>query len=200
MRFFRLCSALLFRNLIAVSLEAAIRRATSQSHKRRQNIVHFLIHLFCIGVYLLPLLTHSFAISKPVLDEAHIVSSENKDVSGEAVWYEALYNDYWGRPMTSSSSHKSWRPLTIWSFRFLGGDLWVHRVFNVITHAACAELVSTLLTTDYTTRILIKLLVCTPSDSRRSDGKCSQSTAFTRMPLCSRTFQSITAYTGSCNL
>lgn len=129
-----------------------------QNHKRRQNIVHFLIHLFCIGVYLLPLLTHSFAISKPVLDEAHIVSSENKDVSGEAVWYEALYNDYWGRPMTSSSSHKSWRPLTIWSFRFLGGDLWVHRVFNVITHAACAELVSTLLTTDYTTSILIKLL------------------------------------------
>ena len=60
--------------------------------------------------------------------------------------------------MTSESSH-IWSPFTIWSFRFIGKNtLWVHRVFNVITHAATAELVSILLTTDFTTRIMIKLV------------------------------------------
>ena len=132
----------------------------NEGRKRKQSILFVGVHMFCLLVYLVPLFTHSYPYS-PVLDEAHIVSSDNKDVSGEAVWYEALYNDYWGRPMTSPSSHKSWRPLTIWSFRYVGAkELWVHRVFNVITHAACAEVVSTLLTNpaDVFTRILIKLL------------------------------------------
>lgn len=134
-----------------------------QENQQRKRILFICLHIFCLATYLVPLLTHDYP-NKPVLDEAHIVSSDNKDVSGEAVWYEALYNDYWGRPMTSASSHKSWRPLTIWSFRFLGGrnnELWMHRIFNVITHAATAELVSTLLLTnqnDVTTRTLVKLM------------------------------------------
>jgi len=139
---------------------SASQKQQKEQETTKQKILLTCVHLFCLAVYLVPLFTHSYPNS-PVLDEAHIVSPDNKDVSGEAVWYEALYNDYWGRPMTSSSSHKSWRPLTIWSFRFIGNnELWVHRVFNVITHAATAELVSTLLTSssDFYTRIVIKLL------------------------------------------
>jgi hypothetical protein len=130
---------------------------TSATKKPRRSwtviLIRLLVHLFCLLVYLLPLLTHGHdndGAYAPVLDETHIVSRENKDVSGEAPWYEALRNDYWGRPMNSASSHKSWRPLTIYTFRFLGGgngngnSLFFHRCFNVITHAAAAQVLAQL--------------------------------------------------------
>ena len=37
-------------------------------------------------------------------------------------WMEAWHNDFWGRPLNGESSHKSWRPISVWSFRFLKGD------------------------------------------------------------------------------
>ena len=53
--------------------------------------------------------------------------------------------------MSSPSSHKSWRPLTVLSFRWMTADgnppayqLLVHRLFNIITHATIAELVGAL--------------------------------------------------------
>ena len=33
-------------------------------------------------------------------------------------WMKAWHNDYWGRPLSGESSHKSWRPIAVWSFRF----------------------------------------------------------------------------------
>lgn len=62
---------------------------------------------------------------------------------------EVFSNDYWGRPMNSPSSHKSWRPLTVLTFRwgkgFGGGwfgwhELFVHRLVNVLIHSLIAEL------------------------------------------------------------
>ena len=102
-----------------------------------------LMHALSLLPYLIPLLTHDYD-GKPVLDESHIVSAENKDTMGTSPWWHALMNDYWGRPMISSSSHKSWRPLTVWSFRYMGTTLLQHRLFNVVTHAAAAEVVSLL--------------------------------------------------------
>lgn len=122
-------------------------------------LLHWLIHAFCVAVYLLPLFTHGYE-GLPVLDEAHIVSKDNRDVSGEAPWYEALYNDYWGRPMNSPSSHKSWRPLTIYTFRLFSAQrsLTLHRCFNVFTHAAVAEILSQLFSNaNVLHRICIKL-------------------------------------------
>jgi hypothetical protein len=121
--------------------------STARKKTRRSRItvivIHLLVHLFCLFVYLFPLWTTRTL--HPVLDESHIVSRENKDVSGEAPWYHALQNDYWGRPMNSPSSHKSWRPLTIYTFRFLGtNSLFAHRCFNVLTHAATAEILAQL--------------------------------------------------------
>lgn len=53
--------------------------------------------------------------------------------------------------MQSESSHRSWRPLTVLSFRYLKGlhsvsQLTMHRCFNTITHAAAAEVVGILAT------------------------------------------------------
>lgn len=41
----------------------------------------------------------------------------NPDVVGTRTWYQAFRNDFWGSPMASSDSHKSYRPLTILLFR-----------------------------------------------------------------------------------
>lgn len=135
--------------------------SSSHMNNNTGSVLHWVIHAFCIAVYLLPLFTHGYK-GEPVLDEAHIVSTDNRDVSGEAPWYEALYNDYWGRPMNSPSSHKSWRPLTIYSFRFFPNNnnaVVVHRCFNVVTHAAVAEILSQLFsTTSLVKRICIKLM------------------------------------------
>ena len=80
------------------------------------------------------------------------MSENNRDINGEGVSLETIFtNDYWGRPMNSPSSHKSWRPLTVLSFRWLTSpanppahQLLIHRLFNIITHSAIAELVGAL--------------------------------------------------------
>ena len=63
---------------------------------------------------------------QPQLDEIHIMSPQNHDVTpplktSTNQWIDAWYNDYWGRPLSGESSHKSWRPFSVWSFRFLKG-------------------------------------------------------------------------------
>jgi hypothetical protein len=101
------------------------------------------IYLLSLSIYLHPL-THSPTPSRrasdqwslithpqPQLDELHLVDAANTDVNPKRhddsgtdtnSWKEALRNDYWGRPLDSSSSHKSWRPVSVWSFRFAKGQ------------------------------------------------------------------------------
>ena len=133
----------------------------------------FLLHLFCIAIYLLPMLMPSeYNQGHAVLDELHITQDTNKDINGETTIRTIFSNDYWGRPMTSASSHKSWRPLTVLTFRHFKGipamhmnTLTAYRLFNVLTHAATAEAVGILSTKLLVThadplllRVLTKLL------------------------------------------
>ena len=61
----------------------------------------------------------------PQLDELHITSKDHHDVNppsdGTSSWMDAWSNDYWGRPLSFESSHKSWRPVSVWSFRMTKG-------------------------------------------------------------------------------
>ena len=41
----------------------------------------------------------------------------NPDVNGKNHIFQVLSNDFWGEPMASIRSHKSYRPLTILLFR-----------------------------------------------------------------------------------
>ena len=90
----------------------------------RKSLLLGLFHLLCLSVYMIPILTHTFSTQQQqhkheinrvaVLDESHIMSESNRDINGEGVSLETIFtNDYWGRPMNSPSSHKSWRPLTV---------------------------------------------------------------------------------------
>lgn len=41
----------------------------------------------------------------------------NRDVTGSNGLIDVIFNDFWGAPMSSNASHKSYRPLTILTFR-----------------------------------------------------------------------------------
>jgi hypothetical protein len=113
------------------------------------RFLNAVLHLLCILLYLIPILQYGDH-RKPVLDEPHVTSPDNRDVNDPNTTLATIFtNDYWGRPMNSPSSHKSWRPLTVLSFRWLKGgavlrDLTSHRIVNVLAHAAAAELVGIL--------------------------------------------------------
>jgi protein O-mannosyl-transferase len=127
-------------------------KATKNQHSKCSTSVRSIIllatHVLCCVVYIIPITTHPFP-GGAVLDETHIVSPDNQDVVGTAPLQNVFVNDYWGRPMNSESSHKSWRPLSVLSFRWLkGGSLMdalsSHRLLNIIANAATSEFVSIL--------------------------------------------------------
>uniref|UniRef100_A0A8D8YQH0 dolichyl-phosphate-mannose--protein mannosyltransferase n=1 Tax=Cacopsylla melanoneura TaxID=428564 RepID=A0A8D8YQH0_9HEMI len=68
----------------------------------------------------------------------------NQDVLGTSSVSQILLNDFWGTPMSHATSHKSYRPLTVLSFRannFVSGlqPLWFH-ASNVVLHAIASVL------------------------------------------------------------
>lgn len=130
----------------------------------KQAVWHFLT----LFIYILPIFITTNE-QKPTLDEIHIM--ESSDINGDDTSLIDIWNnDYWGRPLSSPSSHKSWRPLSILLFRYLKGTtaqnpLFMHRLVNIITHAAAAEMVGILavqwyqppMAFQWTLRLLAKL-------------------------------------------
>ena len=43
----------------------------------------------------------------------------NSDVTGSGSWADFLFNDFWGTKMNDPRSHKSYRPLTILTFKYV---------------------------------------------------------------------------------
>ena len=75
-------------------------------------------------------------------DTAAIVG--NDDVQMKTPWRDLLRNDYWGTPMNSTDSHKSYRPLTVATFRL---NYMLHELeplgyhlVNVLLHSAVVYL------------------------------------------------------------
>ena len=83
-------------------------RAPTYQRRRLQNLLLFFIHAVSIALYLIPLTSapHRVSDADAVLDEAYILSRENGDVRGSSNLTDVFKNDYWGRPMNSTSSHR----------------------------------------------------------------------------------------------
>lgn len=69
---------------------------------------------------------------------------DNQDVRPETPVAELLRNDFWGKPIASETSHKSYRPLTTLTFRLdyalHGLRPWGYHATNVALHAAVTAL------------------------------------------------------------
>ena len=153
-------------NLTVVSPQSASpRRARARRRSLPSNapswesiLVPVLSHVVILALYLIPIFWNDEKTPTAVLDEIHLTDrGQQKDIyDPQATWTQIFTNDYWGRPMNSHSSHKSWRPLTVLTFRYFrsflsmgrwkhqSNDVQEHRVWNVLTHAAIAEGVSLL--------------------------------------------------------
>ncbi len=114
-------------------------------------MLQLISHFASILIYFAPLVKFH-PHHELVLDEVHVLSSSNKDVIGESSIRDVFMNDYWGRPMTNWDSHKSWRPISVLSFRMLHDGVFsssinpilLARMINVVIHAALGEMVSVL--------------------------------------------------------
>lgn len=69
---------------------------------------------------------------------------DNEDVRPDAPLSQIFSNDFWGKPMSSNVSHKSYRPLTILTFRvnyaLHGLEPWGYHAVNVALHAVVTAL------------------------------------------------------------
>ena len=79
-----------------------------------------------------------------VIDDISAIRT-NQDLRSDTPLHSLLLNDYWGRPLDAATSVKSYRPLTVLTFRanFALHGLHVEgfHIVNVILHAACTSLV-----------------------------------------------------------
>ena len=79
-----------------------------------------------------------------VFDDSEAIVG-NQDLKAEVPLGKLFLHDFWGTNISSNLSHKSYRPLTILTFRFnywLAGGLkpWEFHLFNVILHAVVSVL------------------------------------------------------------
>ena len=73
---------------------------------------------------------------------------DNPDVRPDTPLTSVFSNDFWGKPMSSNVSHKSYRPLTVLTFRanyaVHGLEPWGYHLVNVALHAVATALVGLL--------------------------------------------------------
>ena len=69
---------------------------------------------------------------------------ENQDLRPNQSWYNLLSNDFWGVPMVSEGSHKSYRPLCVATFRlnYLLAELepMGYHLVNILLHGVVCYL------------------------------------------------------------
>ena len=79
-----------------------------------------------------------------VIDDGSAVRT-NQDLRPEVPISQLLEHDFWGRPIRALHSVKSYRPLTVlsfrWNFALHGLDVYGYHLANVVLHAVCAALV-----------------------------------------------------------
>ena len=98
-----------------------------------------LSHLKCgVAPAGLAVLIYLNSLSGELVHDDVFAIKENEDVRPRSPFSNLLKNDFWGEPMTSPTSHKSYRPLTVLTFRL--NYLWHgleplgYHVVNVMLH------------------------------------------------------------------
>lgn len=77
-------------------------------------------------------------------DHRAILTNEDLDSSKTSLW-ELFQHDFWGGPMSRKESHKSYRPLTVLTFRYLnfyfsGLEPYSYHLVNILLHSLASIL------------------------------------------------------------
>ncbi|XP_049275482.1 protein O-mannosyl-transferase TMTC4-like [Rhipicephalus sanguineus] len=117
---------------------------------RRRWCLTAWVPAFCAGV--LAVLCYVNSLDGDFVHDDMVAVVGNSDVTGESRRHASSsssslwINDFWGRPMADPRSHKSYRPLTVLSFRanYYANGLQVrgYHLVNVALHCACSVLVA----------------------------------------------------------
>ena len=101
-----------------------------ERHRAQVNAGLFLL---CVALY-----WNSLA-GEFVFDDVTAIR-DNRDLRPHVPWRNLLHNDFWGTPMSKEQSHKSYRPVTVATFRLnyaAGGlDPLGYHLLNVVLHGA----------------------------------------------------------------
>ena len=88
------------------------RELDCKSNNQRGWCVYAAVGLVAVGAY-------SNALAGDFVHDDIPAVVRNRDVIGENPIFSVLADDFWGTPMQDLSSHKSYRPLTTFTFRFV---------------------------------------------------------------------------------
>ncbi|XP_018017824.1 protein O-mannosyl-transferase TMTC1, partial [Hyalella azteca] len=128
-------------------------RHSSQSNCDRRNVgdsnQQNLTWLYMI-VWLVSVLPYINGLTGEFVHDDLSAITSNPDVTGANPLYQVFLNDYWGKPLSHPLSHKSYRPLTILTFRLTHSlvglsSAWFH-LGNVALHALVCLVYTRLLT------------------------------------------------------
>lgn len=96
----------------------ALSNSTNSNSSNRNLLQFFAIVFVCVACY------WNSAQCELVFDDISAVR-DNKDLRSYTPLRNIFLNDFWGTPMRKEQSHKSYRPLTVLTFRF---NYWLHEL------------------------------------------------------------------------
>lgn len=122
--------------------------ATQQNHLLGGQLAPTDPFLFRILWYTLPVILclacYSNSLEGALVHDDIFAIRDNQDLRASTPLSKLFSDDFWGEPMSSKTSHKSYRPLTVLTFRLNymlhGLEPWGYHVVNV-----CLHLLATLL-------------------------------------------------------
>ena len=90
------------------------------------------------AAFLLSLACYLNSLSGELVHDDIFAVRDNQDLRSSTPFAQLLRDDFWGEPMRSAVSHKSYRPLTVLTFRmnYALHELqpWGYHVINVLLH------------------------------------------------------------------
>ena len=88
-------------------------------------------------------------------DHRAILTNKDLETDGERTIFDLFWNDFWGGAMSRTQSHKSYRPLTVLTYRYLnywmwGRDPYTYHLVNILLHSAVS------ISVYYLSRLLVR--------------------------------------------
>ena len=98
-----------------------------------------------LAVLSVAILCYWNTLSGELVHDDRFAIKENMDLRPTVPFAQVFANDFWGKPMADPTSHKSYRPLTVLTFRVNYAlhqlSPWGYHAVNVALHAVASCLV-----------------------------------------------------------